>query len=274
VQPVLLAIHGTRAPRRLHDPAVSHSPDIHGDKTCIPDQLPRDLLERGFADAHTVATGVAGTLRVGIYFTLSLGRHIPDIVRTFESRHPDCEVAFINTGYRRNYVDVLRAGEVDMLATRLPLEAPDITVGPILSHEERIVLLAQNDPLAERDSISYEELADRVVGDVPGFPREMMDAFIPPVTPSGRLLKRTQNVDPQVVLMRVALGEQVHPTVASFLEHQSYPGLATVHIDDLPPSETALVWLGSQLLTQGRSVRPLRCRRPRPNRPARAPAGP
>jgi hypothetical protein len=71
----------------------------------------------------------------------------------------------------------------------------------------------------------------------------MMNSFIPPVTPSGRSMRRISSVDPQVVMMRVALGEQVHPTVASFLEHQSYPGIASVPIHDLQPSETALVWL-------------------------------
>jgi DNA-binding transcriptional LysR family regulator len=108
---------------------------------------------------------------------------MPEIVRTFESRHPDCEVEFVNTGYERNNLDVLREREVEMLATRIPLRQPDITVGPILSREERVVVVARSDPLAERESVSYEDLADRVVGDVPWFRREMMDAFIPPVTP-------------------------------------------------------------------------------------------
>lgn len=204
---------------------------------------PLELLEHGFGDASAVARGVAGTLRIGIYFTLNLGPHWPEIIRMFASRHPDCEVEFVNTGFERNYVDALRTGEVEMLAVRLPLTAPDITVGPILSREERVVVVARDDPLAQRESISYEDLADRVVSDVPSFPREMMDALIPPVTPSGRRLRRIANIDPQVVMMRVALGEQVHPTVRSFVAHQAHPGVTSVPIHDLPPSETALLWL-------------------------------
>jgi hypothetical protein len=45
------------------------------------------------------------------------------------------------------------------------------------------------------------------------------------------------------MMMRIALGEQVHPTVASFLEHHSHPGITSVPISDLPPAETGLVWL-------------------------------
>jgi hypothetical protein len=130
-----------------------------------------------------------------------------------------------------------------MLATRLPLTASEITIGPVLSSEERILLVARDDPLARRGSISYEDVADRVVSDVPAFPRDVMDAFIPPVTPSGRILKRIPNHSPEDTMMRVALGEQVHPTVRSFLDHHNHPGVLGVLIRDLPPSQTALVWL-------------------------------
>jgi DNA-binding transcriptional LysR family regulator len=198
----------------------------------------RDVLIR----AREAATGAPGELRIGIY-AISAGPHMPEIVRTFETHHPDCRVTFVNVGYERSYVDVLRAGEIDMLATRLPLTAPDITVGPILSHEERIAIVAKRDPLADRASICYEDLAERAVGDVPSFPREMMDALIPPVTPSGRALKRIANDGTEDALMRVALGLQVHPTVPSFLDHYSSPGVTSVPIRDLPPSETGLAWL-------------------------------
>lgn len=85
--------------------------------------------------AREAARGVAGQLRIGIY-AMSAGPHMSEIVGTFETRHPDCEVAFVNVGYDRRYLDMLRAREVDMLAPRLPLTEPDVTVGPILSREE------------------------------------------------------------------------------------------------------------------------------------------
>jgi hypothetical protein len=43
--------------------------------------------------------------------------------------------------------------------------------------------------------------------------------------------------------MRIALGELVHPTVPSFLDHFQHPNVVGVPIRDLPASETALVWL-------------------------------
>ena len=43
--------------------------------------------------------------------------------------------------------------------------------------------------------------------------------------------------------MNIALGLQVHPTVPSFIERHDDPGVTSVPIRDLPPSETTLVWL-------------------------------
>lgn len=200
-------------------------------------------LHAAFQDAREAAIGVAGSLRIGISTPLSAGRHIAAIIRTFETRHPGCEVTFSNIGYERSYLDMLRDGRVDMLAARLPLTAPDLTIGPVLSREDRVLIVARDDPLADRESISYEDLADRAVSDVPAFPREMMDAFIPPITPSGRRLKRIANRGAEDMMMRIALGEQVHPTVTGFLGHHSHPDVTSVPIHDLPPSETALVWL-------------------------------
>ena len=71
-----------------------------------------------------------------------------------------------------------------MLAIRLPLSDADITVGPVLSREPRVLAIAAGDGLAQRSSVSIEDFADRVVTDVPAFPREMMDAFVPPTTPT------------------------------------------------------------------------------------------
>lgn len=132
-----------------------------------------------------------------------------------------------------------------MIAVRLPLGEPDVMIGPVLSHEERILLVAKHDPLAQHESVTLEDFADRAVSDVPAFPREMMDAFIPPLTPAGRPFRRSVNRNIEELVMRVALGEQVHPTVPSILSFVNHPEITGVPIRDLPPSETALAWLAA-----------------------------
>jgi DNA-binding transcriptional LysR family regulator len=204
---------------------------------------PYQELQEVLGRARQRAAGVEGSLRVGFYSMLSGGPHLATIVRTFKERYPACEIELINVGYEHSAVEALRAGKADMLATRLPVAASEVTIGPVLSREERVLAVAKDDPLAHRDSISYEDLADLVVSDVPSFPRDVMDAVVPPVTPAGRRLKRMPNYSAEDTIMRVALGEQVHPTVPSFFDHHSHPAVGCVPICDLPPSETALVWL-------------------------------
>jgi hypothetical protein len=46
-------------------------------------------------------------------------------------------------------------------------------------------------------------------------------------------------------MMRVANHETVHPTVPLFANYHQHPGVTTIPIRDLPPSETALVWLAA-----------------------------
>jgi DNA-binding transcriptional LysR family regulator len=204
---------------------------------------PYELLQQGFSDAHAVATGVAGTLRIGMYARVNCGAHWLEIEREFRARHPDCAIEIIDTKFDSNYLDLLRNGEVDLLAVRLPVSDADMTVGPILSREARVLLVAKGDPLAERESVSVEDCADRTVSDAPAYPREMMDAWFPPVTPSGRRFRRTSIRSFEDTLLLVAAGKLVHPTVASFLDYYVHEGVVAVALRDLPPSETGLVWL-------------------------------
>jgi DNA-binding transcriptional LysR family regulator len=203
---------------------------------------PYAQLQHGLADAREAAVGVAGTLRIGIYSRLSCGPQWLQIVRTFKTRHPGCAIEIVDTKFEQNYLDVLRRGEVDMLATRLPLSDGDITVGPILSREPRVLLVAKDDPLAQRQSVLVEDFAGRAIPDAPGFPREMMESFFPRASPSGRIFPRITVRSFEEGVMLVATGQMVHPTVASFLQHYSHDAIAAVPISDLTPSETALAW--------------------------------
>lgn len=217
--------------------------------TTLGEQLARDLrpaqeqVDRAFASAHDAAIGIAGTLRLGMYMPINGGPHLLEVIKAFEAEHPHCKVALIDTGFERDQLDWLRANDADLLASRLPLTNSDISIGPILSTEERILAVSTEHPLAKRDAVCFEDLADYPVSDIPTLPREMIDAFIPPRTPSGKPLRRIPTCTPSHVLVRVALGELVHPTVRPFLEHYRQPGVTSVPISDMAPSQAALVWL-------------------------------
>jgi len=200
-------------------------------------------MERAFVETREEATGLAGPLRIGSYSPINYGAHFLEIVRTFAERHPGCRVLTTDTGLGSDQFDWLRHGELDMLAMRLPLSDPELTVGPVLSREPRLLAVAVSHPLATHDSVCVNDLVGYRVPEAPMLPLELREAFAPSVTPSGHRLERVALRTVEEAMVRVATGEIVHPTVRSFVEHYQSPGVVGVPIRDLPPSETALVWL-------------------------------
>jgi hypothetical protein len=69
--------------------------------------------------------------------------------------------------------------------------------------------------LPRTTTVSYEDVAGYAVADARSLPREMMDAFIPPVTPSGITLRRVERQTVAEAFLSAAVGELVHPTVRS-----------------------------------------------------------
>jgi DNA-binding transcriptional LysR family regulator len=200
-------------------------------------------LEQALTETKVAADDVSGTLRLGQYLPLNGGPYLADIVETFERRHPACRVEVLDIGLNRPELDWLRKGEVTLLATRLPISDPDITVGPVLSTEPRAVVVGRGHPLAAQPQVSIDDLARYQTCTVATARRELADALVPPRTPRGRQLRRVTVRSTAEALMRVALGEAVYLTVRSFLDYVSHPAVVTVPVEDLPPSQTALIWL-------------------------------
>lgn len=202
-----------------------------------------EQMQRAYASVREAASGVAGTVRIGVYTPANGGPHWPEILEVFKATYRNCSVELIDPGMSDSLLDWLRRGDVDLMVLRLPLSDTDMAVGPTLSRDERMLAVARDHPLAGREAVDWEDVGDYAFADAPGFPREFMDAFAPPNTPSGRQIRRVALRTFNEVLMRVASGDIVHPTVASFLESHSDSSIRLVPIRDLPPSEAALVWL-------------------------------
>ncbi|MBO0728141.1 MAG: LysR family transcriptional regulator [Acidimicrobiaceae bacterium] len=195
-------------------------------------------------DTRTRAEQVAGDLRLGLLFPSSGGTKLEQIIELFERRHPESTVVIRDLRFD-DPLGPLRRGEIDVMACRLPINQPDLTVGPTLASDERILAVATDHPLAKRDCVSVEDLGDFRVDDAGGrLPREYVDELIPARTPRGRRIARVHlsSPSPTQVLAMVARREIVHPTIASFPEHYRHPGVTFVPIRDLPPMKAGLIW--------------------------------
>lgn len=198
-------------------------------------------LRRAVDDLREAAEGISGELRLGLLLATSGGRRLADIIDLFERRHSACRVAVSDVEWS-DPLGPLRRDEVDITAIRFPIRQPDLTVGPVLTTDARALAVAEGHPLASRRFVTVEDLAPHTLGFISTTPQEILDAFLPRATPSGRPIAWREVLNPVHMLTLVARGEIVHATVASLPEYLPYPGVTFVPISDLPPSSAGLVW--------------------------------
>jgi DNA-binding transcriptional LysR family regulator len=198
-------------------------------------------LQRAVDDIRVGSEDIAGELRLGILLGTSGGPHLIDVIGLFERRHPACSVVLRDLDWA-DALGPVRRGEVDMTAIRFPIRQPDLTVGPVLTTDRRALAVAEDHPLASRRFVTVEDLADYTLAYATEIPSEILDAFIPSVTPSGRPIAHREVLSPSHAMTLVARGEIVHATVASLPDYLPYPGVTYVPISDLPPSSAGLVW--------------------------------
>jgi hypothetical protein len=130
-------------------------------------------------------------------------------------------------------------------AVRLPIHQPDIEVGPVVSLEPRVLAVARDHPLAALGSVSLEDLAEHQVPDLTDLgPKEIGAAYIPETTPSGRPIERLRFTvrDFSDLVILIARGRVVLPTVATAAPRFAHPNVVCLPIADMPPSSTALAW--------------------------------
>lgn len=200
-------------------------------------------LDNVLARARGRAAG-PGLIRIGVLNAASGSLVLNEAIKLFEQAHDGAEVRLVATPLT-DRLGPLRRREVDLSVTRLPLDQPDIVIGPLLSRgDPRVLMVAVDHPLAGRSHVSVEDLADYPVRR-PADEPELAEASCPTHTPSGRPIVAADIPvnDISELLLLIARGRLVHPTVAPFAEHFRHPGIAIIPIEDLPPSSTALAWL-------------------------------
>jgi DNA-binding transcriptional LysR family regulator len=210
-------------------------------------------LTHALAQTHSDASEFTGTLRVSLLSAPAAGAHLHEICRVFEEGHRETHVEVHEVSLDDPFGPI-RRGETDLVATWLPHAQTDLVTGPTLAREPRVVAVAPDHPLADRDVVSIEDVADHPVAPMESiFPHEAAAALVPHHTPSGRPIRRHRTAldrrargdrGPVMTALSylVVRGELVHLTVASVREYWGHPDIVYVPVDDLPPMRSALVW--------------------------------
>jgi DNA-binding transcriptional LysR family regulator len=191
-------------------------------------------------DVSAAARGTGGLLRLGVTTTTG-GPALSRLLKEFEARHPDCEVRIDEVDILNPYT-ALRQNDLDILINWLAVDEQDLTIGPAIDHRQRVLAVAPGHRLAERTSISIDDLVDEAVIEAPAaFPKALYDAVIP-ATASGRPIRRVQNPGTfHEYLTLVARGRIVHPTVEA-VPLLGREDIVLVPIHDLPPLALGLIW--------------------------------
>jgi DNA-binding transcriptional LysR family regulator len=202
-------------------------------------------LERTLAETADQSGAVRGLLRVGFVRTTE-GPPLSRLVAALHARYPECEVRLQEVETFDAY-RALRHGDIDVLCNWLAVDEPDLTAGTAFAYYQRALAVAPSHRLAGQATVSVEELADEEVALFPPTtPAAVYDLVVPPRTPSGRPIRRTQPIQTiSEILSLVARGRIVHPT-SSAVPMFDRDDVVLIPIDDLPPLPLGLVWPASR----------------------------
>ncbi|MFF8834174.1 LysR family transcriptional regulator [Streptomyces sp. NPDC015130] len=214
--------------------------------TPVGEQLLGDLrpvfqgLKASVDRARLTAQGKTDVLRIGLMVTN--GHELRPFWDAFRSRHPQWGLRLSHNGYMDPFAP-LRNGDIDLLLSWLPVEEPDLTVGPVLFTEPRVALVAADHRLAGRSSVTLEAFADHGVLGPEGFqPDYFQEAFLPHSAPSGRAIERKFLVTTLDQLYTyVADGDVVHLLGNQVTRFYARPDVAYVPVRDVPLLRWGLV---------------------------------
>ena len=211
------------------------------------DDLKRNLepalaaLEQALAETSALSRAVRGLLRVGFVLTTE-GPALSRVITAFQARHPACE-ARLQEVETFDAHRALRRGDIDVLCNWLAACEPGLTAGTAFAYYQRALAVAPSHRLVGQPAVSVEDLAGEEVALLPPTtPSAVYDLLIPPRTPSGRPIRRTQPVQTiNEILSLVAQGRIVHPT-SSAVPIFGRDDVVLIPISDLPPLPLGLVW--------------------------------
>lgn len=207
---------------------------------------------RQAANGHAARVRLAyvpGATRIASQILNDLSRHLPQVELQ------------LNRVEWTDQVPCLHDNRADLSLVRLPIDTTGLQYEILLS-EPRVAGFARNHPLAKRESISINELANEPIIDT----SNQRDYWTVNPRPNGRaptLGPLANTVEDMIAV--VAAGQCMCITAASIGRAHRRSGLRFVPITDIAPTQVAVAWR-TQLLTfaAGQVVDSLRERPPLP----------
>ncbi|WP_063760774.1 LysR family transcriptional regulator [Streptomyces aureocirculatus] len=215
--------------------------------TPVGEKLRDDLLpayqqvQRALADAAAAARGTRDVLRVG-YFSPMAAELVLKAADRLSTRCPDAEVQ-IQEIHLSDPLGPIRGGQVHLQVTQLPIDEPDLAVGPVLISEERRLLVHHEHPFARAATVTLEDLAaTTVISCAAAAPQYWQAYHCPHQTPSGRPVPHVVVGNWHEALAMVGAGKGVTFASARSEQYHARPDTVWLPFPHLPRFEYATIW--------------------------------
>ena len=178
-------------------------------------------------------------LRIGL-IAAGAGALTTAILSAAVQRMPTMRLEMRRLGFFDTNTELLE-GRVDVVFAPAPFESDDRIVADPLWSEPRVLVVPSSHPLADRESISINEIADEVFVSASGGIAEVLDWWLVDPRPDGSHPTRGPVADDfEGLLELVAAGVGVNIASASAASHYGREGLSFVRIRDIEPSTILL----------------------------------
>jgi DNA-binding transcriptional LysR family regulator len=204
--------------------------------TSLYDEARTLLAQADQARARVAAAAGTATLTVGTLAD-SAEQAGTRLAAAYQQHHPGARVRIREADFTDPSAG-LRAGLVDVALTRAPFDDTGIATRVLRSDPVGVVLRA-DDPLADRDSLRLDDLADRRWFQLPDGTDPVWRAYWTGPLDDGRRhdgpVVRTVQECVQSVLWNGTVG-------LTTLAHTLPEGLTAVPLTDMPPSHLVIAW--------------------------------
>jgi DNA-binding transcriptional LysR family regulator len=188
-----------------------------------------------------------GTVRLGVGPT-TLTYRLPHVLGDYSRRFPDIELIVL-AGTTEFLLDALRSQHLDLAVVMRTAPQPGIAVTP-LGHEEMIIVVNRDHPLARQKTVEPEDLASLrfILYEKNTAMQNVIDRFFESLKVTPRIAMEVENNEAIKSLVRVGLGASIMPLCAVTQESPD-SALRALRVRGRPLTrELCLVSAGSEIL--------------------------
>jgi DNA-binding transcriptional LysR family regulator len=176
---------------------------------------------------------LGGEIRVG-YAWSALGRHTTAVQAAWAAGHPGSSLLFVQSHTRHAG---LGDGTADIAVIRRSMDDRRFRA-VVVGTETRYAVVAADDPLARRRTVSLHDFAGRTIGIDSVTGTTTLDLWLPGDGPTAT--RPVHGVDEWLTL--IAAGQAVGMTSEATVRQHPRPGIAYRKVRDAPPIQVQLAW--------------------------------